>query len=232
MLLRYGRHAMLGVVLGLVAGHARVAHAATSGSALFTAPPAVGVKAGVPRALPPKGVPVAEVEPPRFFLGGGAIAYNLSKYATQATGEKTLTLSPYPQIVAMGRFRPWGKWGISPIAAYTPFAHTNVDGESTRLLIIAARGTRTIGILDLQAGVGLLNVIVSGAGGLVKLNNGNTTTSFGIPLGTSTSNLLYWEAGTSLAFWRFRWETAVLLTAPLSSRRTVSLTTQLCIGVF
>ena len=86
--------------------------------------------------------------------------------------------------------------------------------------------------IDFFGGLGVLNSIVSGSGGTVRLNNGNGFSEFGVPSDSSTTNLFYWEAGAGAQIAAIRWDNSILVTGMLSSRRAWSLSSQLSFGVF
>jgi hypothetical protein len=172
-------------------------------------------------------------EQKRFYFGAGALAYNMGHYANQVSGQTALEAYILPDLSLMGRFGLGsGAWSLSPQLSFTPLGHGSPDGgESTRILRIEGRVLRSIRILDLQLGVGLLNAIVSGSGGTINLNNGNGMTTFGIPADSSMASLFYWEAGLGAELTSsFRLEGSFFVTGAASSSRAYNLSTFLSYG--
>lgn len=182
----------------------------------------------------PTPKPDAAPSPKILYLGAGVLFYNTGMYANQVTGQSGFGGELLPELSVMGRFALGSGWGISPLLSYTPLGHKSPEGgETTTVLRIEARGTRSLArFLDVQLGFGLADEIINGAGGTVDLNNGNGVTTFGIPSGSSSACLFYWEAGVSVeVIGPLRLEGSAFMTGPLSTSRALSYTISLSYGL-
>jgi hypothetical protein len=170
-----------------------------------------------------------------FDLGAGVLVPHLGQFSGADSG-KTELLSPrLAEVDAVFRWKPKsGKWGIAVAGSYTPLAYSLAEsGESLRVL----RGTLSLerglfSFLDLNTGLGLMGWRISGNGGSVTLDNGNSTADFALPSRTVTARSLYLQGGVSLHIWRLRLENLVLLSGPLTSRQTWSAVSQLTMRVW
>lgn len=172
----------------------------------------------------------------RLFVGAGLLTYDLGSFASKPTSATSLGAIVLPELTVSGRF-DFGTWGVTPLLALTPIGHGNPEGGvTTRVLRLEARGKRKLAELDDRleaiASLGLVNAIMSGSGGTVKLNNGNGETTFGLPNTSSTSRLLYIGLGAAFALpYDLRADGEIFLAAPLGSGRFLSFVLSLTYGV-
>ena len=89
-------------------------------------------------------------------------------------------------------------------------------------------------LVGLKAGVGVLYSLINGSGGSAVLNNGNTTSTFGLPLFSSVTRNFYVDLGLGVGVTSdFRLDIDLILTQPFSDlKRAVSTEVALRYGVW
>lgn len=138
-----------------------------------------------------------------FYLGLGAVARNAGKTATVASsGKKPLFAEVYTNLNFSMIFDLGAEWSLSPNFFFgvpskkTPEkkSTTNVYGYGVRVLYGLS------GPFDFYFGPSVFSYRIKGSGGSVQLNNGASTSLFGIPSSSKTSNLVCLNLGFGYLF--------------------------------
>jgi hypothetical protein len=95
-------------------------------------------------------------------------------------------------------------------------------GSVISILNLGAFVGRRLGPLDLRVGPGVYFYMISGQGGSVVLDNGNSTSEFYSPGFTSTARMFYLSAGTGLELGAFRLDADAVFLNTFSRLRTIS----------
>jgi hypothetical protein len=164
-----------------------------------------------------------------LYLGVGTLFYNMSRVSTTETASKGLLGTVFiPTLGVTGDF-----WLISPNLSYTVLGKTDPDGPKTHILTLSVPFKYSLGPVFLKGGPGILFDMLSGPGGTAVLNNGTSTATFTLPSGSTTSRILFIDLGAGVPFYDiFRWDLDLFMTGALSSKRAVSILTQVSVGVF
>lgn len=169
------------------------------------------------------------------FVGSGVISQYSKRTAANSTGGTTLLATNALDLLVQGRFALGSTgWGWSPTFSLTPISKSGANaGETSRLMTLDLRALWEPGSgFDLHFGPGLLFQTLSGSGGTVVLNNGTSTSTFGLPSGSVTTRIFYFDLG--LGFQIVEWirlDLDALVSGILSSRRAVSPTLNLSMRV-
>ncbi len=156
-------------------------------------------------------------------IGLGFLNYNSGIAATSASsGSKPFSSELYTQLSVSGMFSVYDQWSLSPVLVYGfPSKKTPEGKETTTVSALGVRAYRLIdGGFDFHIGPGVMYYQVKGSGGTVTLNNGSSTSNFGIPSGTRTSTLLYMDFGAGYSFWgNYKVEASILMTGLTASNK-------------
>ena len=169
-----------------------------------------------------------------IFLGVSVLAPHLGKWSAGESGATKLFGASLPELVLHAR---WGlgasKWSILPRLSYTPLAKSlSESGETLRVMRGSLGVSRDLFWgLDLQLGTGVLGWQVAGSGGTVTLDNGNSTSVFGLPSESKIARSLYLETGLGLRMGRLRWDSSVFANGAFSSRLAWSVASQFSWGI-
>jgi hypothetical protein len=170
---------------------------------------------------------------PGIYLGAGMLYQDANRTAVDETGGTSISGTSYFDLTLAGRFLVGPSWGLSPVLNYTPFGAAGADtGEKSRLLTGDIRLFVEFTKLDLHTGPGVMMNTLSGSGGTAVLSNGNSSSTFGLPAGSTTTRLFYWEAGVGLALGGIRFDLDALVTDTLTHRRAVYPMFTVSLGLF
>ncbi|MFZ4403172.1 MAG: hypothetical protein ACOYOK_03645 [Pseudobdellovibrionaceae bacterium] len=161
-------------------------------------------------------------------LGLDVLSHGYNSITKSPSGTKSILGTNYYQLHVQTHFDVSYSWQWSPYLGYMPsslYARKTPDGGAkTSYIILGLPATyRLSDLVDVNIGPTLLWYNIEGSGGTAVLNNGNGTSTFGLP-GRSVSAKT-WAAQLGLAANSQDSRAAVdlLIEAPLnSSKRTIS----------
>lgn len=170
-----------------------------------------------------------------LFFGMGLLTYRFGELSEDPTGARSMISAIYPEISLGGRFYLSEHWRLAPRVHYTFPGRSIVDDTATASIIyFSIPFIKDFYTLDLKFGMGLLLYRISGEGGTVELNNGNSTSTFGKPGLSSTSNLFTLEIGVGrLIYEQLRFDMDLFATTPVdASRRSLGMRAGVSYGIF
>ena len=133
-----------------------------------------------------------------FYIGAGLINHNVGEAITNATtATRPFFNEQYPQVSLAVALSLGTDWLISPDFHYALPAKTTPEGyEKTSVYSYGLRVVYRISdLFDLHFGPSVLVYKISGAGGIIPLSNGASTSNFGIPSTSSSSNSVCLDTG-------------------------------------
>ena len=160
----------------------------------------------------------------KLYLGAGALLYNMGKTTSNDDASTSLMGQFYLPLTLSWRIPLSTQSNLVPNLSYTPLAVKTADLVSKKILSLGLNLTHhSSPVIDLKAGVGLLNYSISGDGGAVTRSNGGSTATFYLPGTNKTSRSLFLDLGIT-----YRWNSTVsidldaIAISALSSRRAIS----------
>ena len=132
------------------------------------------------------------------YLGAGALFYNVGKTTSTSDASTSMLGQMYLPLTLTVRVPLTPFLNLQPNISYTPMAVTEADSVSKKILMTGLNvGFRKIPLVDLKAGLGILNYSISGDGSTVTRSNGTSSTTFTLPDSTVTSKTLYLDVGAT-----------------------------------
>ncbi len=140
------------------------------------------------------------------------------------SGEKPFFSELYPVLSLTGMIGDTNSYRISPNLNYAITSKDSPDGGSaTRVYAFGVRAvTPRISSFDFHLGPGVMFYNIKGKGGTKDLNNGATTTTFGLPDQSVTSRIFYMDLGAAYIWDKLRVESSFLISGFLSSKFALS----------
>ena len=162
-----------------------------------------------------------------FSAGIGYQSENvLGKITQSATGAKSvLGTAVYPLLIEY-EMTVTKDLFFAPRLTYTLLTRsaTGSSGKVTEWHLLLPLGMNiNNGPWDWSAGLGIYNSKFSGSGGVVTLSNGNGTSQFALPGGTSETRLISVNAGTSYRMGKNSFGFDLITTGTFSDKRTIHL---------
>lgn len=156
-----------------------------------------------------------------IYVGGGAVATGISRYQNSA--------GLFHGVITLGARYSW----LAPTLMVSPLGRESVDA-STRSHLVALTIPATVrwGFLDFRAGLGMMGFLMSGGGGTVELNDGNSTSTFSRPGRWTLSSYSSLNGGLGFQIMRkLRLDIECWVSGPFSDRRAVNLAGWIHVGV-
>ncbi|MGE0614159.1 MAG: hypothetical protein AB7P04_00840 [Bacteriovoracia bacterium] len=155
----------------------------------------------------------------------GFAAYNFGRTASQPTGEKSFFGPTEPFLIGATWRSPYSNgWAFEPTVTLGLIGRGAGDSAGRWRTFGFLFPFVTPGSFAFSMGPGVIFSIFTGAGGTSVLNNGNTTTTFYLPAGTTvTTNVVL---STGFVAWfsdTLRMDMNLLYFGLLSSRRAVGM---------
>lgn len=169
-----------------------------------------------------------------LFLGAGAMFYNVGKTTSSNDASTSMLGQLYLPLTLTVRIPVTPFLNLQPNISYTPLAVTEADSVSKKILMTGLNlGFRKIPLVDLKAGVGILNYSISGDGSTVTRSNGTSTSTFTLPDSTVTSKSFYLDFGANWdAPFGFRLDVDAILLNAMTESRAFSTLISLSKGFF
>lgn len=134
-----------------------------------------------------------------FYLGAGALFYNVGKTTTSNDASTSMLGQMYLPLTLTLKLPLTYRLNLQPNVSYTPLSVTAADSVSKKILTTGLNlGIETSPIIDLKAGLGILNYSITGDGSTVTRSNGGSTATFYLPNSTQTSKSIYVDVGITM----------------------------------
>lgn len=131
----------------------------------------------------------------RIYGSVGILNQNLAKFSKAESGAKSFWGDTFINWAAAGRFGG-GNWLALPMLTFTLPSRKTSDSETSKgVYTLSFSIVRKISSFELHLGPGLMLYRISGPGGEIVLNNGNSIATFYAPNTSSTARLLFWAIG-------------------------------------
>jgi hypothetical protein len=167
-----------------------------------------------------------------YELGLGMTSYQLQRTTRSETGQIQAEGTSFYHLHAQYHWAVGSSY-LSPYFHYMPpslwAAESAAKSSQTSLTGLGISWTKPVSTRwDLTTGPLLLRYSVKGKGGLVTLNNGESTSTFFLPSEEKTSQTIVWQGGAAFLYDPLRYSLDLLIHAPLGSvQRSYSLMTTL-----
>lgn len=180
----------------------------------------------------------------RFTVGLGVLSHDLGRISQNQAGETSTLGTNYFNLHMQGHVPLADSTFFSPQIIYMPsalFPHKSPDGKVvSNYFILGLPFTLAVappggywGGLDFEIGPAIMNYTITGKGGTVTLNNGNSTAVFAIPSRTQTTRTIALEMGFVWTQESYRLALETLTEGLLSNqRRTYSIMVSLQFHAF
>jgi hypothetical protein len=171
----------------------------------------------------------AGAEPYALEAGLSSTFHRLTREVSSESGNTSLMGTTYYNLRLQYHLPVTNQILFSPELDYMPatwFARKSPDGNQTSKLsyLLLPATYQLTPVVDLSGGLALVEYTIKGNGGTTVLNNGGTTSEFGLPGRTVTTRTLAWVFGSGFTYNRVRGGLNLLINAPLSNdKRTLSL---------
>jgi len=177
-----------------------------------------------------------KVDPQWLYPGVGVFFYSLNRYTQNLDGSDSGFGETAAEIALLTRFTLKDRLTILPSFRFTPLGRaTGDEAAQVRVIRLDAPLGYTFSFLaplEVCFGPGITFYQMTGSGGTVVLNNGNTTTEFGKPNESVAARNFVLQAGLSTKVWkRLRLELGLSIPGLTSSRRDYHLFSSLTYGV-
>ena len=146
-----------------------------------------------------------------FVMGAGNLTHQAGKYASDVGSVSYFEFRPL--LTASYRYEYSPELSFIPEAGITIPESSDDETSSTLYSFLNAPIAYHYGDWTFRFGPGFFFTRISGKGGTLRLQNGNTTDEFPVPNGSATTRNLTWNLGVQTNFdkdWSARFDVSIL----------------------
>lgn len=169
-----------------------------------------------------------------FYLGSGALFYNMSKVTSTDTADISLIGQIYIPLTLTANFSMGTGAHLETVIGYTPLGVTAADSVKKTIITLGSRYAQHLSpIFDFKGGLGVLFYSISGDGSTVTRNNGGSTATFYLPGSSQTSKSVYLDVGFGYLIGNdFKIDLDAMVVGAFSDRRAISSILTVSKGIF